>query len=68
MFCKLLQALKHRTGLEDTKHVSAEEQLAIFLRIARTGMSNAEMQEHFQQSRETVSKYVLVAFFRIMWT
>jgi hypothetical protein len=56
VFRKLLQALKHRTGLRDTKYVSAEEQLAIFLRIARTGMSNAEMQERFQRSGDTVSK------------
>jgi hypothetical protein len=57
VFRKLIHALRHRAGLQDTKHVSAEEQLAIFLRIARTGMSNAEMQERFQRSGDTVSKY-----------
>jgi len=41
VFCKLLQALKHRTEMQDTKYVSAEEQLDIFLQIAHTGMSNA---------------------------
>jgi len=62
VFHKLLQALKCQTGLQDMKHVSAEEQLAIFLWIACTGMSNAEMQEHFQRSGETISKYVLGNF------
>jgi len=56
VFRKLLHTLGHRTGLQDTKHVSAEEQLAIFLWIARTGMSNAEMQECFQRSGDTISK------------
>ena len=58
VFRKLLRELERRTGLRPTRHVSTEEQLAIFLRIARTGLSNAEMQERFQRSGETISKYV----------
>ncbi|KAJ6467015.1 hypothetical protein C8R45DRAFT_757011, partial [Mycena sanguinolenta] len=39
-----------------TKHVSSTEQLAIFLRIAVTGLGNREHQERFQRSGETISK------------
>ncbi|KAF8154308.1 hypothetical protein B0H34DRAFT_818882 [Crassisporium funariophilum] len=53
---ELLVELEQRAGLRPTQHVLSEEQLAIFLHIARTGLSNAEMQEQFQRSGETVSK------------
>ncbi len=36
--------------------MSSEEQLAIFLRIARTAQGNAEMQERFQRSGDTISR------------
>ena len=58
VFRKLLRELEWRCGLCDTKHVQAEEQLAIFLRIAHTGMGNEEMQERFQRSGDTISKHV----------
>ncbi|KAF8240203.1 hypothetical protein L208DRAFT_1233970, partial [Tricholoma matsutake] len=48
VFWKLLHDLQGCCGLRATRHVSAEEQLAIFLRIAQTGLSNPEMQERFQ--------------------
>ncbi len=44
--------------LQDTKHVSREEQLAIFLRLARTGLGQREARECFQRLPETVSMYV----------
>lgn len=56
VFCKLVRELETRTWLCPTRWVSSEEQLAIFLRIARTGQGNAEMQERFQRSGDTVSK------------
>jgi hypothetical protein len=56
VFRKLLRELEHKCGLHNTKHVTSEEQLAIFLRIARTGMGNQEMQERFQRSGDTISK------------
>jgi hypothetical protein len=58
VFCKLLRELEQRNGLCPTRHASTEEQLAIFLRLARTGLANSEMQERFQRSGWMVSKYV----------
>ena len=60
VFWKLLRVLEQKVGLGPTRFVSAEEQLAIFLCIAQTGLSNSEMQEHFQRSGDTISKYVLL--------
>lgn len=58
VFKKLLLALRMHCHFASTKHVSCEEQLAIFLRIAVTGLGNREHQERFQRSGETISKYV----------
>lgn len=55
-FRKLLHELQVRCNLQATKYVKPEEQLAIFLHIARTGLGNQEMQECFQRSGETISK------------
>ena len=57
VFQALVRELKMYAGLKDTKHVSAEEQLAIFLRLARTGLGQREARECFQRSPETVSLY-----------
>ncbi|CAK5264221.1 unnamed protein product [Mycena citricolor] len=62
IFKRLLLALTTHCGLRATKHVSREEQLAIFLRIAVTGIGNREHQERFQRSGETISK----SFHRIL--
>ena len=51
----LVRELKMYSGLCDTKHVSAEEQVTIFLRLARTGLGQREARERFQRSPETVS-------------
>ncbi|KAI9447358.1 hypothetical protein BJY52DRAFT_1127464, partial [Lactarius psammicola] len=45
------------TGLCNTRHVSAEKQLAIFLHYACHGLSNRALQERFQRSRDTITKY-----------
>ena len=57
VFRALVQELKMYSGLQDTRHVSAEEQLAIFLRLAHTGLGQREARERFQRSPETVSWY-----------
>jgi hypothetical protein len=58
--------LKDKAWLGDTRYVSAEEQLAVFLRITRTGQSNREMQERFQRSGDTISKYVILSYSRVL--
>ncbi|KAI9448731.1 hypothetical protein BJY52DRAFT_1092491, partial [Lactarius psammicola] len=57
VFRRLLSVLARDTGLCDTRHVSAEEQLAIFLHYARRGLSNRALQERFQRSGDTITKY-----------
>jgi hypothetical protein len=58
IFCQLLRELEARTWLCPTRYVSSKEQLAIFFRIACTGQGNIEMQERFQLSGDTISKWV----------
>jgi hypothetical protein len=60
VFRRLVRELQRKAGLCDTKHVSSEEQVAIFLRIAVTGLGNREQQERFQRSGDTISKCVAV--------
>lgn len=67
VFRKLLLELRMRCNLRATKHISTEEQLAIFLRIARTGLGNQEMQERFQRSGETISKCVNKLYLTYPW-
>ncbi|GLB43878.1 putative nuclease activity [Lyophyllum shimeji] len=56
IFRRLYRELGALAGLGPTRYVSAAEQLAIFLRMARTGASNRKMQERFQRSGDTISK------------
>ena len=56
VFSKLLQELQARAGLVDSKYIQASEQLAIFLYLATTGLTNRKAQERFQRSAETISK------------
>ena len=58
VFLALLNELQQRCGLKNTKYVSAEEQLAIFLHMCRTGLSVAHFKIRFQCSGDTISKYV----------
>ena len=58
MFTRLvdeLRELKH----DDSKFISLEEQVRIFLYISVTGLSIRHTSEHFQQSNETISWCVL---------
>ncbi|KAJ3963456.1 hypothetical protein EV361DRAFT_768502, partial [Lentinula raphanica] len=42
--------------LRDTRYVTAQEQVAIFMRLMVYGMGNREAQERFQRSGDTISK------------
>jgi len=56
VFCKLLLELQVKSGLRDTKNVKAEEQLAIFVYLCRTGSSSRLLMERFQRSSDTISR------------
>ena len=58
VFQHLLEILKRDAGILSTRYVSAEEQLATFLHYAHRGLSNRALQERFQRSADTISKYV----------
>jgi hypothetical protein len=60
VFRKLSMELRVLHGLSDGKYVTADEQLAIFLHFACTGASSHMLQERFQRSGETISKYTLL--------
>jgi hypothetical protein len=57
VFRALLQELI-KVGLHDTRYVSSEEQLAIFLFLAVTGVAQRHLEECFQRSPDTISKCV----------
>jgi hypothetical protein len=56
VFRWLLRALIEKAGQGDTKHVTLEEQLAMFLYFSVTGSSIRKLEEWFQRSPDTVSK------------
>ena len=58
VFHQLSNELQMHCGLSDTKYVTADEQLAIYLHLAQTGLSSRMLQERFQRSGDTISKYV----------
>jgi hypothetical protein len=60
VFIQLREVLRRKAGLNDTRYVSADEQLAIFLHYIRRGLPNRGLQERFQRSADTVSKCVLL--------
>lgn len=55
IFHSLVKELR-KHGLKNSKFISADEQLAIFLHFARTGASSRMLQERFQRSGDTISK------------
>jgi hypothetical protein len=65
VFWRLLRELQIYGGLHDTKYVTSEEQLAIFLRVCRTGATQWDMQEHFQCSPNTISVFVFLLSLRV---
>jgi hypothetical protein len=58
VFIILLNVLRE-SGIDDSKNVTLEEQLAIFLYACVTGLSVRHLGERFQRSNDTISKYVL---------
>jgi hypothetical protein len=46
-------------GLDNSRHVSLEEQLAIFLYASTTGLSTRFLGERFQRSNSTISHCVV---------
>ncbi|XXG82524.1 hypothetical protein AAC387_Pa10g0452 [Persea americana] len=56
-FLLLVNELKHRGHLRDSRAVSVEEQLAIFLFTIGHSQRNRVMQNLFQHSGETISRY-----------
>jgi hypothetical protein len=56
VFKHLVEELWQKTDLDDSKNVTIEEQVAIFLHAAVTGQSNRKLQERFQRSGDTISR------------
>lgn len=56
VFMRLVKALHDHAGITDSKYVSAEEKLAMFLYACRTGASTRVLEDRFQNSTATVSK------------
>ena len=56
VFRQLLRALNEKAGLGDSKYVTLEEQLAVFLYFSATGCSVQKLEERFQRSPDTISK------------
>ena len=54
-FSSLIQELQG-AGYSNSKHVSLEEQLAIFLYMCVTGLTIRHVGERFQRSNETISR------------
>ena len=54
-FHLLSRELQLHSGLANRRHITADEQLATFLYIARTGSSTRILQERFKQSPSTIS-------------
>jgi hypothetical protein len=65
MFTHLVSALR-LIGLSDSRYVTLEEQVAIFLYGVVTGLPIRHIAERFQRSNDTVSKYV--CYFVLHWT
>jgi hypothetical protein len=55
VFSNLIQEL-HHIGHHNSRHVSLEEQLAIFLYMCVTGLTIRHVGERFQRSNETISR------------
>jgi len=57
VFRQLVRKLFTLTNVSNTRHVDLEEQVAIFLYIIVTNLSNRKVAERFQRSGNTISKY-----------
>lgn len=57
VFCALVRELQ-ACGLQDSKYILLDEQVAIFLYTCVTGLSSRHVGERFQHSHSTMQKYV----------
>ena len=55
-FQSLVEFCREHTALKDSKHVSLEEKLMIFLSITGQPMGNRGAQERYQHSGDTISR------------
>jgi hypothetical protein len=55
-FFLLLQTLVKTADISDSRSISAEEQLALFLYAGRTNLSVRQLAERFQHSTETITR------------
>lgn len=55
VFAKLVQELRD-VGYQNSRNVSLEEQLGIFLYMCVTGLTIRHVGERFQRSNETISR------------
>lgn len=55
VFVRLVAELGRHGAINDTRYVTAEEQVAIFLRVIKRNASNRDLQERFQRSGSTIS-------------
>jgi hypothetical protein len=62
VFTRLVDALRY-CGLTDTKHVSAMEQVAVFLLICVGNNTNQRTAGQFQRSGDTISRCILIMIF-----
>lgn len=66
VFRRLLSDLQRKAGLEDSKYICADEQLAIFLYICTSGLSIRKAAVCLQRSIDTISKYVYSCI-NVLW-
>ena len=57
VFQFLCSELKSKGGLAPSRFMTVEEQVAMFLWTVARAASNCDVQEHFQHSGETISRY-----------
>jgi hypothetical protein len=57
IFEVLARRLRESNLLSDSRYVSVEEQLGIFLYAMSKNVSNRTLQDQFQHSGETISRY-----------
>lgn len=56
-FTALCDCLRQRSLLKDTRHISIEEQLTIFLKTIGLRETNRDIADRFQHSPETISRH-----------
>lgn len=59
VFRALLQFLCQRCRLQNSRYISAAEQLSIFCHFATQGLSSRQLQDIFQHSADTISRFVI---------